>query len=189
MKLPTPPAATAPSRSTSLSTIALLEWHGTTYTESTDTPTYQTTNEVGCDSTITLHLTINYSSRSTIYDTAANSYEWNGETYTESGEYVYEGQTEAGCDSIVILQLTINRVGIADVADLDGITIYPNPTTGKLTIGAEGVLKVEVYDYSGRLVATFTNTNQLDISQLPTGTYALRISLQKGNTVRRVIKR
>ena len=166
-----------------------LEWHGTTYTESTDTPTYQTTNEVGCDSTITLHLTINYSSRSTIYDTAANSYEWNGETYTESGEYVYEGQTEAGCDSIVILQLTINRVGIADVADLDGITIYPNPTTGKLTIGAEGVLKVEVYDYSGRLVATFTNTNQLDISQLPTGTYALRISLQKGNTVRRIIKR
>ena len=108
---------------------------------------------------------------------------------TETGEYVYEGQTEAGCDSIVILKLTIDHVGIADVADLDGITIYPNPTTGKLAIGADGVLKVEVYDYSGRLVATFTNSNQLDISQLPTGTYALRISLQKGNTVRRIIKR
>ena len=80
-------------------------------------------------------------------------------------------------------------MGIADVADLDGITIYPNPTTGKLTIGADGVLKVEVYDYSGRLVGTYVNTNQLDISKLPTGTYALRISLQKGNTVRRVIKR
>ena len=166
-----------------------LEWHGTTYTESTDTPSFSTTNANGCDSTVTLHLTINYSSRTTIFDTATNSYEWNGETYTESGEYVYEGLTEAGCDSIVVLQLTINHVGIADVADLDGITIYPNPTTGKLTIGAEGVLKVEVYDHSGRLVATFSNTNQLDISQLPTGTYALRISLQKGNTVRRVIKR
>jgi hypothetical protein len=166
-----------------------LEWHGTTYTESTNTPSFSTTNANGCDSTVTLHLTINYSSRTTIFDTATNSYEWNGETYTESGEYVYEGLTEAGCDSIVVLQLTINQVGIADVADLDGITIYPNPTTGKLTIGAEGVLKVEVYDHSGRLVATFTNTNQLDISQLPTGTYALRISLQKGNTVRRVIKR
>ena len=166
-----------------------LEWHGTTYTESTDTPSFSTTNANGCDSTVTLHLTINYSSRTTIFDTATNSYEWNGETYTESGEYVYEGLTEAGCDSIVVLQLTINQVGIADIPDLDGITIYPNPTTGKLTIGAEGVLKVEVYDHSGRLVATFTNTNQIDISQLPTGTYALRISLQKGNTVRRVIKR
>ncbi len=166
-----------------------LEWHGTTYTESTDTPSFSTTNAYGCDSTVTLHLTINYSSRTSIFDTATNSYEWNGETYTESGEYVYEGLTEAGCDSIVVLQLTINQVGIADIPDLDGITIYPNPTTGKLTIGAEGVLKVEVYDHSGRLVATFSNTNQLDISQLPTGTYALRISLQKGNTVRRVIKR
>ena len=166
-----------------------LEWHGTTYTESTDTPSFSTTNAYGCDSTVTLHLTINYSSRTTIFDTATNSYEWNGETYTESGEYVYEGLTEAGCDSIVVLQLTINQVGIADIPDLDGFTIYPNPTTGKLTIGAEGVLKVEVYDHSGRLVATFSNTNQLDISQLPTGTYALRISLQKGNTVRRVIKR
>ena len=164
-------------------------WHGTTYTSSTSTPSYTSSNAAGCDSTVTLHLTINYSTRDTIHEMAINSYEWNGEVLTETGEYVYEGQTEAGCDSIVILQLTINRVGIADVADLDGITIYPNPTTGKLTIGAEGVLKVEVYDYSGRLVATFTNTNQLDISQLPTGTYALRISLQKGNTVRRVIKR
>ena len=172
-----------------LSACDSLEWHGTVYTESTDTPSFVITNAVGCDSTITLHLTINYSSRTTIFDTATNSYEWNGETYTESGEYVYEGQTEAGCDSIVILQLTINQVGIADVTDLDGITIYPNPTTGKLTIGAEGVLKVEVFDYSGRQVATFVNTNQLDISQLPTGTYALRIFLQKGNTVRRVIKR
>ena len=142
----------------------------------------------GCDSTITLHLTINYSSYDTVVDTGVNQYEWNGETYTESGEYVYEGQTEAGCDSIVVLQLTINQVGIADVADLDGINIYPNPTTGKLTIDAEGVLKVEVYDYSGRLVATFANTNQLDISQLPTGTYALRISLQKGTAIKRVIK-
>ena len=166
-----------------------LEWHGTTYTESTDTPTFVTTNDAGCDSTVTLHLTINYSSRTTIFDTANNSYDWNGETYTESGEYVFEGQTEAGCDSIVVLQLTITNVGIADVTDLDGIDIYPNPTTGKLTIGADGVQKVEVYDYSGRLVGTYVNTNQLDISKLPAGTYALRISLQKGNTVRRVIKR
>ncbi len=163
-------------------------WHDSIYSiSSIDSITL--TNAAGCDSTVTLHLTINYSTRDTIHKRATNSYEWNGNTYTETGEYIYEGQTAAGCDSIVVLKLTIDHVGIADVTALDGITLYPNPTTGKLTIDAEGVSKVEVYDYSGRLVATFTNTNQLDISQLPTGTYALRISLQKGNTVRRVIKR
>ena len=165
-----------------------VEWHGTVYTASTiDSAT--TVNSVGCDSTITLYLTINYSSRTTIFDTADNSYEWNGDILTESGEYLFEGQTEAGCDSIVTLNLTINRVGIADVEELDGIVIYPNPTTGKLTINADGVAKVEVYDHAGRLVGTFVNTNQFDISTLPTGTYTLRITLQKGSTVRRVIKR
>ena len=165
------------------------EWvDGTIYTESTDEPTMTLQNIYGCDSTVNLHLTINYSSHTTIVDTAENSYEWNGEVLTESGEYVYEGQTEAGCDSIVTLKLTINQVGIADVTDFEGLNIYPNPTTGKLTIEAEGVTKVEVFDYAGRLAATFVNTNQLDISQLPSGTYALRISLQKGSTVRRVIK-
>ena len=41
--------------------------------------------------------------------TAHNSYtwEWMGETYTESGDYSYEGQTIYGCDSIVTLHLTI----------------------------------------------------------------------------------
>ena len=164
------------------------EWYGTLYTASTiDSVT--TTNSQGCDSTITLYLTINHSSHTYITETADNSYEWNGEVLTESGEYTYEGQTEEGCDSIVILNLTINHVGIADVDNLEGIVIYPNPTTGKLTIDAEGVTKVEVFDHAGRLVNTFVNTNQLDISQLPTGTYALRITLQKGSTVRRVIKR
>ena len=146
------------------------------------------TNIYGCDSTVTLHLTINYSSHTTIVDTANNSYEWNGEVLTESGDYFFEGQTEAGCDSTVTLKLTINHVGIADIVDLEGLNIYPNPTTGKLTIEADGVTKVEVFDYAGRLAATFVNTNQLDISQLPSGTYALRITLQKGSTVRRVIK-
>ena len=105
-----------------------------------------------------------------------------------SGEYLFEGQTEAGCDSIIVLQLTITQVGI-NIAESNNITLYPNPTSGKITIVADDVEKVEVFDNSGRLVATFVNTNQLDITHLSTGTYALRISLQKGNTVRRIIKR
>ena len=162
-------------------------WHDSVYTTSAiDSITL--TNAAGCDSTVTLHLTINYSIYDTIHERAVNSYEWNGQVLTETGEYVYEGQTEAGCDSIVTLKLTIDHVGIADVLDSEDMNIYPVPTTGQLTIEADGVTKVEVFDYAGRLAATFVNTNQLDISQLPSGTYALRITLQKGSTVRRVVK-
>ncbi len=162
---------------------------GITYTISTSEPTVTTTNIYGCDSTVTLHLTINYSTHDTIIDTATNSYEWNGEVLTESGVYVYEGQTGAGCDSIVTLRLTINHVGFADDAESESLNIYPNPTTGKLIIEAEGVAKVEVFDYSGRIVATFLNINEVDISHLPTGAYSLRITLHNGTAVKRIIKK
>lgn len=167
-----------------------LVWNGTTYYTSTTEPTYLTTNAQGCDSTVSLHLTVHYSAHQVVIDSAVGSYEWNGNTYTESGEYNFEGVTADGCDSVVTLILTILQPqGIADAVVLENVKVYPNPTTGKLFIGAEGVLKVEIYDYTGRLVATYVGTDQFDISHLPAGTYALRITLPQGNTIRRVIKR
>ena len=160
---------------------------GNTYTASTTEPTVTIANQFGCDSVITLHLTINYSSYDTIVESAVGSYEWQGNTYTESGEYLYEGQTEAGCDSVIVLKLTITEVGISAVEDM-GITLYPNPTTGKITIEASDVAKVEVFDQNGRLAATFLDSNVIDIQHLPTGAYTLRITLLDGSAVKRVIK-
>ena len=162
-------------------------WHGSTYTSSTNTPSYTSTNAQGCDSVTTLYLTINYSTRDTIVDSATGSYTWNGNTYTESGEYLFEGLTVAGCDSVVVLQLTITQLGI-NIAESDNITLYPNPTSGKLTIFADDVEKVEVFDQSGRIAATFKDNNEIDIHNLPTGAYTLRITLHNGSAVKRVIK-
>jgi hypothetical protein len=58
-----------------------------------------------------------------------------------------------------------------------------------LTVDAENVLRIEVYDRLGRRVAVFDNTNSIDISSLAAGSYTLRISFAQGKTVRRVIKR
>ena len=161
---------------------------GNTYTASTNEPTVTIPNRYDCDSVITLNLTINYSSFDTIVDSASGSYEWQGNTYTESGEYIYEGQTEAGCDSIVVLQLTISEVGISSIDSIGDITLYPNPTTGKVTIVASYVANVEVFDQNGRTVATFLDTNEIDIHYLPTGVYTLRITLHNGTAIKRVIK-
>ena len=161
-------------------------WQGTTYSiSSIDSIT--STNAQGCDSVTTLYLTINYSTRDTIVDSATGSYTWNGNTYTERGEYLFEGLTEAGCDSIVVLQLTITQLGI-NIAESDNITLYPNPTSGKLTIVANDIEKVEVFDQSGRIAATFKDTNEIDIHNLPTGAYTLHITLHNGSAVKRVIK-
>ena len=162
---------------------------GTEYTQSTNTPTFMTTNAAGCDSTITLNLTINYSANVTIADTAENSFVWNGTTYTESGTYTWQGTTEAGCDSTVTLNLVINTVGIDEVDGIVQVSVYPNPTNGLINIVADGLKMVELYDIVGRKIATYTDQKTIDLTQQPSGTYTLRICHGNGVAIRRVVKR
>ena len=81
-------------------------WNGIKYTLSGD---YEQTfvTEQGCDSIVTLFLTINKSYETGFGEQAETSYTWQGTTYTESGDYTKTLQTVAGCDSIVTLHLTI----------------------------------------------------------------------------------
>ena len=84
---------------------------GITYTESTNEPTYTLTSAVGCDSVVTLHLTINHSNTGIDEQTTCDSYTWiDGETYTEStNEPTFTLTNAGGCDSVVVLHLTINH--------------------------------------------------------------------------------
>src|SRR5690554_442522 len=68
-------------------------------------------NENGCDSIVTLDLTIIASETSTITEVACGSYTWsaNNQTYSNSGVYTETLTTVSGCDSIVTLDLTISN--------------------------------------------------------------------------------
>src|SRR5690606_15178812 len=66
-------------------------------------------NAVGCDSLMTLNLTINNSTSSADTLTACDSYSWMGSTYTASGIYTDTIPNAAGCDSLISLNLTINN--------------------------------------------------------------------------------
>ena len=163
---------------------------GNVYVASNDTAqhTLNAANVFGCDSTVTLNLTINYSTETTETDTAEGSYIWNGTTYTESGTYQWQGLTEAGCDSIVTLVLVVNQVRIEEMDGSDiSVMVYPNPTTGWITIDAEDILSVEVFDQSGRKVASYEQTNRINLLGLSAGSYLLKIHLQRGSSLHRVI--
>ncbi|MBP5546518.1 MAG: thiol protease/hemagglutinin PrtT [Bacteroidales bacterium] len=162
-------------------------WQGATITVSGDY-TFPHDDANGCTQVDTLHLTINYSVETTVTDTAEDSYSWQGNTYTESGTYQWQGTTAEGCDSTVTLMLVINHVGIGEIDNSKmNIDVYPNPTTGQLTIDAEGILSVEVFDPTGRKVATHERTNNIDLAKFPTGTYLLKIHLPSGTSLQRVI--
>ena len=59
-------------------------------------------NAVGCDSVVTLNLTINNSIATSDSITACDSTTWNGTTYTTSGIYTKTLQTVNGCDSCLL---------------------------------------------------------------------------------------
>ena len=86
------------------------DWNGTVYTSSGSyTQTLQTT--AGCDSVVTLTLTIN-SKTGTDNQTSCDSYTWiDGNTYTSSNNTATHTLTAntVGCDSVVTLNLTINN--------------------------------------------------------------------------------
>jgi hypothetical protein len=83
---------------------------GNTYTSSNSTATYTLTNATGCDSIVTLDLTINYSNTGIDIITACDSYTWiNGNTYIANNNTATHTLTNAnGCDSVVTLDLTVN---------------------------------------------------------------------------------
>ena len=80
-----------------------------TYTAS-GTYTHVIPNANNCDSTITLNLTINQPTSSTMTQTACGSYTLNGQTYTNSGTYTQVIPNANNCDSTITLNLTIIEV-------------------------------------------------------------------------------
>ena len=165
-------------------------WNGGTYTHE-GTYRYTTTSVNGCDSTTNLTLIINHSV--TTYDTLVVNesdlpMDYSGTIITGAGNYEIAEMTVAGCDSTVRLHVEVSTSGIGDIV-LDEVTLYPNPTTGVVTISADNVAKVEVLDMVGRRVAVFSDTKTIDISHLAEGSYVVRITLPDSTAVRKVVKR
>ena len=106
---------------------------GITYTASNNTATFNIVNGAanGCDSLVTLDLTIVNSATGTDTRTECNSYTWiDGITYTASNNTatfnIVNGAAN-GCDSLVTLDLTIN--GVSDLTtSTSGVTISANNT-------------------------------------------------------------
>ena len=109
---------------------------GKTYTSNNNTATFNLVGAAanGCDSLVTLDLTILKSANGTDNQTACNSYTWiDGKIYTSSNnsaQYNIDGGAANGCDSLVTLNLTINNVSnITTTTSGSNITANNNMAT------------------------------------------------------------
>jgi len=105
----------------------------------------------GCDSIVTLNLTINSGNSGSEAVTACDTYTWatNGQTYTASGSYVDTLTNASGCDSIATLNLTITS-GLSSSETVVECDTYTWP------------LNSSAYTVSGSYVTTVTSTGGCD---------------------------
>ncbi|MFV0269605.1 MAG: gliding motility-associated C-terminal domain-containing protein, partial [Draconibacterium sp.] len=111
-----------------------LVLNGVTYTTS-GTKEQHFTNAVGCDSMLTINLTVLESTFETINRTVCDQVTINNSTYTQSGRYIQHLTNAAGCDSTLTINLTVNESSEltlnethCDSYELNGITYTESGT-------------------------------------------------------------
>jgi hypothetical protein len=66
-------------------------------------------------------------------------------------------------------------------AAASSIYVYPNPTANRIYIQAEQITKAALFDLMGRKVME-TNQDQIDISNMSSGSYILQVTTQNNTT-------
>jgi hypothetical protein len=61
------------------------------------------------------------------------------------------------------------------------IHVYPNPTANRVYIQSENITKAELFDLMGRKVME-TNQDQIDLSNISSGSYILQVTTQNNTT-------
>ena len=136
--------------------------NGTLYS-STGIYTQTLTNANGCDSTITLDLTIINSTTASITEASCETYTSpSGLVYTLSGVYMDTIPNAAGCDSVITIDLTINSPISADIS-VESCGVYFDDQGGMHTEDEQFTLNFTTIDGCDSLVnvdLTIVNVDQ-----------------------------
>ena len=129
-------------------------------------------NALGCDSTITINLTLNAASQSTIDTTVCETYTApDAQAYTSSGVYQAVIQNGVGCDSTVTINLT---VGIPVTATIGGNYLIQQDEGVSFPIAFSGTPPFAVS--FGATVVNNILTSPHTINFTPSGTMTYTIS-------------
>ncbi|TZF98788.1 T9SS type A sorting domain-containing protein (plasmid) [Chryseobacterium panacisoli] len=97
--------------------------------------------------------------------------------------------------SAYVDQIKINSellvLGIKDTKiTAEEVSVYPNPAIDFIQINSPGTVKsIEIYDESGKLIKSKTNSNKIDVKGLPAGLYMVHIKTEERNFTEKVIIR
>ncbi len=171
-------------------------WNDETYT-ATGAYTQAWPNHAGCDSIVTLNLTLSKVEKPNItvqefvlgVTGSYTSYQWlkNGEiipdatestyTVTENADYQVIVTNEDGCTDTSNVYKIDNYTGIDDVDGIAGaIRIFPNPATDMVHISSSVPVVVTLTNIEGKVLQKVSGAHTLSLSGLANGMYLLVIT-------------
>ena len=152
---------------------------------------FHLTNGFGCDSSVTLQLTVNSSVIDSVAIEISNAelpYTYNNIVLDTFGVYPFHLSTVEGCDSLVVLSLRhLLQINNSTNQHSNMVSVSPNPTQGRLAVLHPQFEYCELYDLSGRKML-YSREAEIDLSQLPAAVYTLRIVTSQGTYLRKVVK-
>ena len=183
---------------------------GVTYTANNSTATFLLTNAAGCDSLVTLNLTITTSPTAvatdngdaTITASAGTSYQWidcgtglaiagaTAQTYTVTANGSYAVVVNNGACDDTSSCVVIDYIGIKEVSK-DVISVFPNPTRDFVTVNMTAAnATIEVVDAQGKILQTsiVENGGTISLASYETGMYIFRITTENGTSIHRISK-
>ena len=84
---------------------------------------------------------------------------------------------------------SINDSESVEEITANSLNIYPNPANDVLKIETEyEINEIAIYDIYGRRQVAVTPSRQIDVADLTSGVYFIKINTEKGNIVKRFIK-
>ena len=101
-------------------------------------------------------------------------------SYTFNDPVSFKAVTASSADATLTIE---------DIFPLDSrISVYPNPTANRIYIQGENVLKAELFDLIGRKVKV-TNQKQIDLSDITSGSFILKVTTGNNTKSFKIIKR
>ncbi len=110
---------------------------------------------------------------------------------------VFQSDESVTNQGAIIDDFLISGVLATDSFDLNSIAIYPNPSSGIFTITSNNfpIEKIEVYDVTGKIITTennlqiTNNSSVLNLTDVASGLYFVRITANNQKTIKKIIKK
>jgi hypothetical protein len=108
----------------------------------------------------------------------------NGEGFSAYVTAVYNpGAVESTSETVEIDGLLLNINNIKN----EKAILYPNPTRGILNIGNNGLIKILIYDSTGKKIKEMIPKSQIDLSDISKGVYLIKLISEEGILVDKII--